>query len=98
MIDRDVPSYFQSLEHLLRYCARPPFALERLSVTRDGSGRIARVRYMLPRHKTANWVGPGRSRKSTRPTANGVVELTPFEFLDRLADLFPPPLLPARIP
>jgi hypothetical protein len=24
LIDRDVPSYFQSLEHLLRYCARPP--------------------------------------------------------------------------
>ena len=23
LIDRDVPSYFQSLEHLLRYCARP---------------------------------------------------------------------------
>jgi hypothetical protein len=23
-IDRDVPSYFRSLEHLLRYCARPP--------------------------------------------------------------------------
>jgi hypothetical protein len=32
LVDRDVPSYFQSLEHLLRYCARPPFALERLSV------------------------------------------------------------------
>jgi hypothetical protein len=32
LIDRDVPSYFQSLEHLLRYCARPPIALERLSV------------------------------------------------------------------
>ena len=32
---------------------------------------------------------PGR--KSTRPGANGVVELTPFEFLDRLADLVPPP-------
>jgi hypothetical protein len=30
LLDRDVPSYFQSLEHLLRYCARPPFALERL--------------------------------------------------------------------
>ncbi|MFM1903856.1 MAG: hypothetical protein RLZZ440_1756, partial [Planctomycetota bacterium] len=29
LLDRDVPSYFQSLEHLLRYCARPPFALER---------------------------------------------------------------------
>ncbi|MFM7183955.1 MAG: hypothetical protein ACKO4Z_04185 [Planctomycetota bacterium] len=26
-----------------------------------------------------------------RPGANGVVELTPFEFLDRLADLDPPP-------
>jgi hypothetical protein len=91
LIDRDVPSYFQSLEHLLRYCARPPFALERLSVIRDADGRIIRVRYVLPRHKAATWVGPGRSRKSTRPGANGVVELTPFEFLNRLADLVPPP-------
>ena len=39
-----------SLEHLLRYCARPPFALERLSVNRGADGRIARVRYVLPRH------------------------------------------------
>lgn len=91
LIDRDVPSYFQSLEHLLRYCARPPFALERLSVTRDASGRATKVRYVLPRHKAANCVGPGRSRKSTRPGANGVVELSPCEFLDRLADLVPPP-------
>jgi len=91
LLDRDVPSYFPSLEHLLRYCARPPFALERLSVIRDADGRIARIRYVLPRHKAANWVGPGRGRKSTRPGANGVVELTPFEFLDRLADLVPPP-------
>jgi hypothetical protein len=91
LIDRDVPSYFQSLEHLLRYCARPPFALERLSVDRDASGRATKVRYVLPRHKAANWVGPGRSRKSTRPGANGVVELSPCEFLDRLADLVPPP-------
>ena len=36
-------------------------------------------------------IWPGRSRKSTRPGANGVVELSPFEFLDRLADLVPPP-------
>ena len=91
LIDRDVPSYFQSLEHLLRYCARPPFALERLSVIRGEDGRIARVRYVLPRHKAANWVGPGRGRKSTRPDASGVVELSPFEFLDRLADLVPRP-------
>ena len=91
LIDRDVPSYFRSLEHLLRYCARPPFALERLSVIRGAGGRIARIRYVLPRHKAANWVGPGRGRTSTRPGANGVVDLTPFEFLDRLADLVPPP-------
>ena len=91
LIDRDVPSYFQSLEHLLRYCARPPFARERLSVIRGEDGRIARVRYVLPRHKAANWLGPGRGRKSTLPDASGVVELSPFEFLDRLADLVPPP-------
>ena len=75
----------------LRYCARPPFALERLSVIRGPAGRITQVRYVLPRHKAANWVGPGRGRKSTRPGVNGVVELSPFEFLDRLADLVPPP-------
>jgi hypothetical protein len=91
LLDRDVPSYFRSLEHLLRYCARPPFALERLSVIRGEDGRIACVRYVLPRHKAANWVGRGRGRKSTRPGASGVVELSPFEFLDRLADLVPPP-------
>ncbi|MBL7194265.1 MAG: hypothetical protein ISS73_09965, partial [Pirellulales bacterium] len=43
LIDRDVPSYFRSLEHLLRYCARPPFALERLFVIRGLDGRIARI-------------------------------------------------------
>jgi len=90
-----VPSYFRSLEHLLRYCARPPFALERLSVSRGADGQIARIRYVLPRRWVilwaANWVGPSRSRKSTRPGANGVVDLSPFEFLDRLADLVPPP-------
>ena len=58
---------------------------------RGADGRIARVRYVLPRHKAANWVGRGRGRTSTRPGANGVVELSTFEFLDRLADLVPPP-------
>ncbi|MFM8380098.1 MAG: transposase [Planctomycetia bacterium] len=91
LIDRNVPSYFQSLEHLLRYCARPPFAVHRLSVSRGEDGRITRVRYALPRHKAGNWVGTGRSRTSTRPGANGVVELSPFEFLDRLAELVPLP-------
>jgi len=87
--------YCQPLEHLLRYCARPPFALERLSVIRDADGRIARIRYVMPRHKAATWaatwVGPGRKRKWTQPGAGGVIELAPFEFLDRLADLIPQP-------
>jgi hypothetical protein len=91
LIDRDVPSYFQSLEHLLRSSARPPFALERLSVSRGADGQIARICYVLPSHKAANGVGPRRSRKSTRPGANGVVELSPCAFLDRLGDLVPPP-------
>ena len=72
-------------------CDGPPFAMERLSVRCGEDGRIACVRYVLPRHKAANWVGPGRGRKSTRPGANGVVELSPFDFLDRLADLVPRP-------
>ena len=58
---------------------------------RGPDGRATRVRYVLPRHKAANWVGRGRGRTSTRPGANGVVELSTFEFLDRLADLVPPP-------
>ena len=33
----------------------------------------------------------GRGRKSTRPGASGVIELSLVEFLDRLADLVPPP-------
>ena len=77
LLPPQVRVYRQPLEHLLRYCARPPFALERLSVIRVPDGRITRIRYVLPRHKAANWVGRGRGRKSTRPGANGIVELTP---------------------
>ncbi len=58
---------------------------------RDADGHIARIRYVMPRHKAGTWVGPGRKRKSTQPGASGVIELSPFEFLDRLADLIPQP-------
>jgi hypothetical protein len=51
------------------------FALERLSVRCGEDGRIARIRYVLPRHKAANCVGQGRWRKSTRPGVNGVVKI-----------------------
>ena len=60
-------------------------------MTRSPDGGVAKVRYVLPRYKAANWVGRGRGRKATGPEANGVVELSPFEFLERLADLVPPP-------
>jgi len=77
LLPPQVRVYRQPLEHLLRYCARPPFALERLSVTRGPDARATRVRYVLPRHKAANWVGPGRGRKSTRPGAKSHAPTTP---------------------
>ena len=88
---RGVGQSRNSIEHLLRYCARPAFALERLSVVASQCDQPELVRYTLPRHKRGDWVGPGRARKSTRPGASGVVDLSPFEFLDRLAALIPPP-------
>jgi hypothetical protein len=89
--DRELPHDVQILDLLLRYCARPPFSLERLSVRRGDAGRITRVRYVLSRHEAANWIGPRRGRKSTRPGANGGVELSPFEILDRVGNLVPSP-------
>jgi hypothetical protein len=49
--------------------------------------RWFRMQRLLDADAAADWVGPGRSRTATRPGANGVVERSPFEFLDRLADL-----------
>lgn len=57
------------LEHLLRHCARPPFALKQFSNRRCVDGRIARVRYVLPRHKAATWGDPGRAGTSPRGRA-----------------------------
>jgi len=91
LVDRDVPTYSNSLEHLLRYCARPAFALERLSLLPGRNGSSEHIRYSLPRHKRGQWVGPGRKRTASAPGVNGVVDLSAGEFLDRLADLVPPP-------
>ncbi|MFM9195245.1 MAG: transposase, partial [Planctomycetia bacterium] len=91
LVDRDVPTYSRSLEHLLRYCARPAFALERLSLHARRDSGPDRIRYTLPRHKRGQWGGPGRKRTATAPGNNGVVDLSAGEFLDRLADLVPPP-------
>ena len=40
----------------LRYCARPAFALDRLSVVPGTANRPERVRYTLPRHKRGDWL------------------------------------------
>ena len=66
-------------ERLLRYCARPMFAGERLVWAGGG----AQVRYRLP------WAALQRHR----PGLQGVIELrlSASEFLDRVAELIPPP-------
>ncbi len=69
------------VERLLRYCARPPFALERLHAPAGIASLTssdARLVYRLP-----------------KPTPDGRTELrlTPLELLERLALLIPPPRL-----
>ena len=63
------------LERLLRYCARPPFALERLDTTGDGASG-GRIIYRLPH---------------SAPDGSTALSLTPVEFLERLALLIAPP-------
>jgi hypothetical protein len=66
------------IERLVRYCARPPFALERLH-TLEGSASLtspeSRLLYRFP-----------------KPDVNGRTEilLTPLELLERLARFVPP--------
>ena len=68
-----------AVERLVRYCARPPLALERLHAI-DGHPSLtspeARLLYRLP-----------------KPTPEGrtALLLTPLELLERLARLIPPP-------
>ena len=64
---------------------KPGPAIHRDSASDGESGKRTAVVVHI------NWVGPGRLRKSTRPVAQGIVEVLPLEFLDRLADLVPPP-------
>jgi hypothetical protein len=67
------------IERLVRYCARPPFALERLYAI-EGSASLAspdsRLLYRFP-----------------KPDVNGRTEilLTPLDLLERLARFVPPP-------
>jgi len=61
---------------MLRYCARPAFALERLRET-------GWPRAIDPEHLVYESVKPG-------PGGSVSVLLTPFQLLDRLAALIPP--------
>lgn len=91
LVNRDVPSFYRSLEYLMRSCARPASALGRLSLEPGRDGGPDRIRYTLPRHKRGQWLGPGRRRRASAPDTEDVIRLSPLEFLDRLADVIPPP-------
>ena len=74
------------LERLLRYCARPAFALDRLR--KAGRELIYRC---AKQHSE-----PGSDRRDYRSAKRGVradeLHLTPLELIARLAALVPPPL------
>ena len=67
-----------ALERLLRYCARPPFALERLR--KEGADLVYRC---AKQHSEP--AGDKRDGKAGRLT------LTPLKLIDRIAALVPPP-------
>src|SRR5450830_1629114 len=67
-----------ALERLLRYCARPPFAMDRLR--KEGAALVYRC---TKQHSEP--AGDKRGRKVDELT------LTPLELIDRIAALVPPP-------
>jgi hypothetical protein len=69
------------LERLLRYCARPPFAMERLR--KAGSELVYRC---AKQHSE-----PGGNPHDKRGAKVDVITLTPLELIDRIAALVPPP-------
>jgi hypothetical protein len=91
-VRRHVVRWFRIQRLLDADAAADMIARETSGFSVDASVRITVIdRDVLPRHKAANWVGPGHGGKSTRPGVSGVVELSPLEFIDRLADLVPRP-------
>ena len=73
------------VERLLRYCARPPFALERLHAP-------AGIASLSSNDSHQRW-GTLLVYRLPKPTPDGRTELqlTPLELLERLALLIPPP-------
>jgi hypothetical protein len=64
------------LERLLRYCARPPFAMDRLR--QRGADLVYRC-------------GKGHTEPLQSDKYSGELVLTPLELIDRIAQLVPPP-------
>ena len=64
------------LERLLRYCARPPFAMDRLK--QRGADLVYRC-------------GKGHAEPLPSSKYAGELVLTPLELIDRIAQLVPPP-------
>ena len=69
------------LERLLRYCARPPFAMERLR--KAGRELVYRC---AKQHSE-----PGSNLHHKRGAKVDALTLTPLELIDRIAKLVPPP-------
>ncbi|GDX57380.1 hypothetical protein LBMAG30_15430 [Comamonadaceae bacterium] len=67
-----------ALERLLRYCARPPFAMERLR--KEGAALVYRC---AKQHSE-----PSSDKRGARVDE---LTLTPLELIDRIAALVPPP-------
>ena len=66
------------LERLLRYCARPPFAMERLR--KEGNDLV----YRCAKQRSE----PTSDKRGTKVDE---LHLTPLELIDRIAALVPPP-------
>jgi len=69
------------LERLLRYCARPPFAMERL---RKAGHELV---YRCAKQRSE----PGSQTHNQRGAKVDEIILTPLELMDRIAALVPPP-------
>jgi Putative transposase len=75
------------LERLLRYCARPPFATERLRKAGDDLVYRCAKQHSEP---SGDWRTDQRG-VNKRGSNTDEITLTPLELIDRIAALIPPP-------
>ena len=85
IVDRDVPSLCCGTMRGLRLrSSGSPLTAVKTAVSRESATCCRRT-------LAGNWVTPERRNTSTRANANGVENLSTFEFFDRVVDLVPPP-------